>query len=147
MNPRRPAQKCTGRLLGCHRISVQTICYESPFIFLTRKMDDKLVLLDVRLAKANGVEALEHGNVGLVVGQLAQTSLWRCCHGQIGGAVTEQDFSTRRGLPALAATDLPFEAAAFHPPQRRVGRLTWPAAGSVTHDPADAGGQHSHGGK
>ena len=34
-----------------------------------------MVVRDVRLAKADGVEALEQGNVGLLFGQLAQSSL------------------------------------------------------------------------
>ncbi len=94
-NRRRTARKRTGRLLGCHRISVHSICYESLFIFLARKMDDKMVVLDVRLAKADGLKALEQGNVGLLFGQLAHQAFDALGHGRIGGAIRKQGLRAR----------------------------------------------------
>ena len=103
------------------------MCSESLFI-LPRMHVDKMVVLDVRLAKADGLEALEQNNVGLLFGQLAQQASGALGQGWIGGAVMKQGLSARGGCLRSAATYLPSEGAAIL--LRRTGgrRSTWPAA-------------------
>ena len=107
-NPSGPTRKCTGRQLRCHRIPVQAIRSESLFIILARIFDDKLVALHVRLAKADGLKALEQGNVGLLFSQFAQQTFDSLSqrpdrrHRHAAGP------QRARLLPALAATYLRF---------------------------------------
>ena len=107
-NPSGPARKCTGRQLRCHRIPVQERS-ESLFIILARIFDDKLVVLHVRLAKADGLKALEQGNVVLLFSQFAQQTFDSLSQHRIGGTGMQQGLSAPAAACA-AATYLRSEA-------------------------------------
>ena len=68
---RGPTPEYRGRLLRCRRIHSQAVRSEGLLILDARPIKDKPVVLHVRLAKADGLEAGDQPNVGLLLGQVS----------------------------------------------------------------------------
>ena len=104
---RGPTPQYSGRLLRSRRIHSQAVSSESLLILEARPSKDKPVVLHVRLAKPDCLEAGDQPDVGLLLGQGVRAgSCTRSSQGRLGRAVLKQDLGALGRCLRSAATDL-----------------------------------------